>query len=1425
MPPELDPAYARFARRETPTEGMKRIERDLRSDDFEYQERPSTQRNRLGSSAGRSNLEGYNASIGAQGPLSAGLIAAGDPESGKPTMVGGRAQAGPLSYQYTQPTQRGAPPSQQIGATMPFDADAYFGVTAQQGADGRTYGANMGGEGWNVSGGYNPRTKALNANFGYQSSFAFGGPVTNQTLAAQIVPPEEQSPIEGEQAGSPSWEGVGKVLGTVGQGFNEIYKTPPIDPSYTTGAGVRRDITPMTLGEKLDPKIHGGGSPGWEDVSKVVADLAHDPAGLVAGALPIIGNLTAAKDLRKVDQMIDQLEARGDTENASKLKKMAGYASAGVIIPGAAGVATKEALRVGESALLKGAEQAGVRGAEHLVADATGVAKRAAEGEAVAAVNAAEGAGKAAEQTGRNPTQAAEQAAMASRTDSLADDMNRVLAKDDRAPPVDGMHSPPEPEKAPEHVMGTERAERKTIDPSSVKLTPGERDVVNGFKDDMGKFAKVQMQIRQTKARYPVSDGWAPIEAIGAEFDDKGNVVLKWQEQTYGYNKGKVTSEKPVIDPETGKPRKQPKLDAEGKPVLDEEGKPVMTGKNVTEEVTDVRALRPNTPQYDQLVTKAVNNGAKDILNVVKRAKDGDEAANVILRQLGWYREFMRKGFDERGGSYPAFSDLLGATSPNTAVDQNYRYSVEAQKRFARGDFDPQVQAAKDYAKSGASLTDFPEDQLIRRSDAYDPKTGEFKQYGMNSRNAQMAMADLWREREAGQAPKARNFSGNLGGATEAATIDVWAARFLNRMVNNKRLPPPVESGVKGKLALDKSSVVGERGPQTPDYKPGGEFGFGQDVFQKLSDKLNKSNELKPYLQQLGYDNVTPMDLQALTWFIEKEHWTKKNWTTKAGEGGSFEDEMLKYPSSRWQSGFSITQGDVVPTDESMAVTRRIIENTLRKDDAVEVYRVHPTYGRYAGADERSFDIELTAKPNWNPSHWMGEIIAEAKGANQYDAFFSRRLSASEAANNANARPGVEIYFQDRKSMEAMLPVLEEFTTRGQDGFTFTTDLRLRERRAGGKDMPDYVGVRLQFVPEIRMRWDDEFRDAVMKDPTVLQKSLDDTRATMYAAIDALDKNGAKIVDARVHHYDTLVVGKESYDEFLKGILDPEKSSGVYEAGSSGVDPLKRLGQSLYSHVEGRDRALRKRDGKRSPDASPAMDEPNGQVKFAKGGGVTLTHYSRKPDLTEVDPAYYATHNPGEDVSRTLGRRDGNPHRSYFYVGHPGDVMPEHDIGEHAYTTRSDKLYDLSKDPLKLNRGGSAGALNNLEKAVRAHGYEGIIANDASHPTAVLFTKKAVQRHPSTRTGAAHHAAEKLAKQAVADFQDFHNRRGGDVRKAAMVVKNMDGFDLPHEAAFNLANHLVNGNTRAVQSAIIENPGIARGISKMFHKRLHGKVN
>ena len=734
-----------------------------------------------------------------------------------------------------------------------------------------------------------------------------------------------------------------------------------------------------------------------------------------------------------------------------------------------------------------------------------------------------------------------------------------------------------------EHSMGIERQERQTVQARNIKLTPAEREVVNGLETPALQ-AKAATEIRRVKSRYPVSDGWMPFEATAVTFDKKtGEPVVQWKAQSYGFNRTEDDVTRVVKDAE-GKPQKQPKLDKDGNVILDADGNPVLTNRNVTETNREVVTPNRGTPAYDRLVAQTARKSMKEIEDVVRRAEAGDQAAEVILRQAGWYRETMRKGFDERGGSYPGFADLLGATSPNTSVDQNYRYSVDAQRRFARGDFDDKVRFARDY---DGSLNDFPKDQLIRRDNAFHPETGEAKQYGMNSRNAQMAMADRWREQVPQQAPKARNFSGNLGGQTDEATIDVWAARHINRMVGNKRLPPPVEHGVAGSLGVD--------------LRAGGEFGFGQDVYRKLADELNKKGTLTPWLQKLGYNDVTPMDLQALTWFIEKEHWAKNNWTTKAGEGGSFEDEIRKFPTQRWQSGFSIQQAEP-PADAAMATARLAVEDTLKTDDAVRVYRVHPTYGRYAGSNERSFDVELSAKPGWDPSRWMGAVIQQAKENNQYDVFFSRRLDPVEQARNPNARPGVEIYFSSRKDMDSILPTLEEFTNRGQDGFTFTTDLKLRERQAGGSDVPDYVGVRLQWVPEISMRWDDAVRAQWVKDPQALRQAGDDALNRMVDALHSLDQQKHGIVDARVHHYDTMVVGKEDYDAAIDAIS--RGPAGHAEASIEALHPAAWSGQPLHSHVARRDRALRAgSEGGQGPDAGGALERPD-SVGKAKGGSV-----------------------------------------------------------------------------------------------------------------------------------------------------------------------------------------------------------------------------
>lgn len=751
-----------------------------------------------------------------------------------------------------------------------------------------------------------------------------------------------------------------------------------------------------------------------------------------------------------------------------------------------------------------------------------------------------------------------------------------------RAAQIESLNPVPPPQgvAAPEHSLGTQRAARTVISPTSIKLTPTEQAVVNRFQSRADR-AMVASRIRETKARYPKSDGWSPFEAIGAEIDEKGNPVIKWQEQKYGFNTAMQPGMSTQVDPVTGEKIKVP--------------------------VVEERALRVGTPEYERAANKATRNGVKAVEDIVRRAAEGDEAALKIIRQAGWYREFMRKGFDERGGSYPAFSDLLGATSPNTAVDQNYRYAVDVQNRFARGDFDDPVKFASEYT---GSLNAFPEGKLIFR-DPVGPKGPQKLQYGMNSRNAQMALADRWRQKEPGQAPKARNFSGNLGGATDEATIDVWAARFVNRMAGRKRLPPPVESGVKGKLG---SNLV-----------PTGEFGYGQDVFRRITDELNRKGNVLPYLKELGYDSLTPMDMQALTWFIEKEHWTKNNWTTAAGEGGSFEDELLKYPSERWQSGVSIQQSDA-PTDAAMAYTRNVFENSLRDDPSVNQFRVHPTIGRYAGNNERSFDLELTAKPGWNPRTWMAAVIREAQANNQYDVFFSKRLSPEQAANNPNARPGVEIYFRDRKTLDEALPILEEFTKRNADGFTFVTDLRLRERELGGKEAPDFVGVRMQWVPEIRSRWDEEFRSAVEADPAVLDATADEALDAMQAALLALDRAGLGVVDARVHHYDTLTVGKESYDKFLDGIADPENAAGAYEGRTgAAVDPVRRFGQPLYSHVEGRNRALREGSEGGQSDAGGDVvgaGQSSGALERAQQQGFTTEAYrGSNRDIQEYGPS------------------------------------------------------------------------------------------------------------------------------------------------------------------------------------------------------------
>lgn len=615
--------------------------------------------------------------------------------------------------------------------------------------------------------------------------------------------------------------------------------------------------------------------------------------------------------------------------------------------------------------------------------------------------------------------------------------------------------------KERDYKLDIEREER--VKAKAVQITKPELDAINADAEKLGLdkriVSKVVVMARDTKRKFPPKDGWAPMTVAGIavklDGDKKpipGSEEPKFAIQSYGFN----------VPP--GKSRGPATMD---------------------EALADKVAAK-----FEQLV-----------LDVYERAEAGDKNAQTIIAHQTWYRNVAEVLRREYGASGDLLADLLGATSPNTPVDTNWKFSIDILRRFVRGDFDAELRKFDRFVKDGGDASKYPAADKIRQVSG--------KLYGMNSTNAMKALLDMWRVIEPGSAPKARNFALNLIGQSNIATIDVWAARMLRRSANMvrgmdlPRIPPPAEPGVTGVWNASATGITGE-------------FGFGASVMDRVSRSLEKRGI-----------KVSPPDLQAIAWFVEKELWGRKGWTSKQGEGGSFEEQIDATPVERYMAGWSIQQGEKVPSDGDSSVAQARVLSTLVGDDSVIAARVMPSYGLYGGVVESSFDTEWTAtKGRHDPTMAIAEIAKIASENDQFDIFVSRVIAPNES--NPNARPGVEIYFQSPRALDAAMPILERFTSRGQDGFTMAVDPRARIKSLGNKE---FVGVRLQYVPEISMRWDEGLRETLMA-PGELERVMEEKRVLLRdIAAEVRTMDG--VAFASMQQYDTLVVGKENYDEYI----------------------------------------------------------------------------------------------------------------------------------------------------------------------------------------------------------------------------------------------------------------------------------------------------
>jgi hypothetical protein len=445
-----------------------------------------------------------------------------------------------------------------------------------------------------------------------------------------------------------------------------------------------------------------------------------------------------------------------------------------------------------------------------------------------------------------------------------------------------------------------ERGQRATFSEDEKKAIVESAAKLNISEDE------IRDTVRRNKLSVPPKQGWEPLVFIRAEVD-KGKVVYVYNKVPYGFSH------------------------------------------------KDGKLLKPGTPDYDKRVASIAKSMVEEIRKVAVRADAGDKNAMSIIAQAGWYRAMRARLRHEFGGLGDLFADLLGATSPNTPVRDNWWNAVDALRRASRGDYDtliakwvewddkineletdlrgwfneqmvergnkvaevtaildaltaantgtkkalaesPEYKSLKQELKDASSLATqsavkaLPEYQTKLKalsaarelSEDLLPIKESGKLYGFNGRNIARAMVDLWRTIKDAEpligrgatAPKALNFSGNLIGFRSKATIDVWAARMLQRLAGMFRIPSMAETGVTGEMRSDATTTKA--------------FGMGQDIFAAATTAIKADASLSkhPELAKLNDD-----DLQALVWFIEKEIWTINNWTTVAGEGGSFELE------------------------------------------------------------------------------------------------------------------------------------------------------------------------------------------------------------------------------------------------------------------------------------------------------------------------------------------------------------------------------------------------------------------------------------------------------------------------------------------------------------------------------------------------------
>ena len=696
------------------------------------------------------------------------------------------------------------------------------------------------------------------------------------------------------------------------------------------------------------------------------------------------------------------------------------------------------------------------------------------------------------------------------------------------------------------------------------------RDENQFIKNTLGKnknlkvsFSEVKQKALEIKNQYRPDKGWLEIkvnsdkQSPSFKINKKGEIEITWAKPTYGFHT--------------------------------HPGKKLKGAKQAAANV--------------QHKSNLVNRMVTDVSEVVKRANSGDQAAIDIINQAGWYRSMRTRLRKEFGGMADVFADIIGATSAQTNVQQNYENAIAVLRQFTKGDFDAEIKLFQDRIKKGGSLD--PTTLTRMHKDPNNPFKLITKASGAlfntNSPAATGALLDMFRQIKVGASPKTINFAGNLIGFGNDATIDVWAARYLRDAAGLPRIPPPAEKAVAGKH-LSKSTFE----------KPiiGSEFGFGQEVFEDAVKIINQNGEVKAFNSEIG--NLGADDLQAVIWFLEKEKWTKSGWTTKAGEGGSLDFESvyggspdfgrtkelrsimnsefqppikrkkdteqehiervqklkaqdlqvkddaraelktLEGAPQRFVGGVAMERPGKVPTNLQQAQLSEELTVSIKQDPKVIGFQAPSSIGRFDGGNERSINLEVITQTDFDPAPLILDLVKAGKKYYRDSVFISKVVKA----DTPNARPGGEIYFKTPRTKAQLIKLSEKLKKFGIDGFTFTTVTRQSDRAVvqsgGNKKTATLTGIRFQYIPEFAGTINDpnlaKIMDGIVDGYTDVMQLMAKEDGVTYADVVYYDTT---VFVNRANPDTNWIIGGKSYDE----IGTNQRQSNIEARQGSGNSP------------------------------------------------------------------------------------------------------------------------------------------------------------------------------------------------------------------------------------------------------------------------------